>query len=60
LIAVYGLFMTPIGWRWALLVWGYALAWFFFNDRVKLVAQQILAANHSGMLTKAGLRQKPA
>jgi H+-transporting ATPase len=38
LIAVYGLFMTPIGWRWALLVWGYALAWFFFNDRVKLVA----------------------
>ena len=28
LIAVYGVFMTPIGWKWALLVWGYALAWF--------------------------------
>jgi len=60
LIAVYGLFMTPIGWRWALLVWGYALAWFFFNDRVKLVAYRIFEANHSGILTKAGTRQKPA
>ena len=28
LIAVYGLFMAPIGWSWALFVWGYALAWF--------------------------------
>ncbi len=26
LIAVYGLFMTPLGWGWALFVWGYALA----------------------------------
>jgi H+-transporting ATPase len=60
LIAVYGLFMTPIGWRWALLVWGYALAWFFFNDRVKLVAYRIFEANQSGILTKAGTRQKPA
>jgi H+-transporting ATPase len=25
LIAVYGLFMTPLGWGWALFVWGYAL-----------------------------------
>jgi len=24
LIAVYGLFMTPLGWGWAGLVWGYA------------------------------------
>jgi H+-transporting ATPase len=28
LIAVYGVFMTPIGWRLAFGVWGYALAWF--------------------------------
>ena len=27
LIAVYGLFMTPLGWGWALFVWGYAVAW---------------------------------
>ena len=38
LMAVYGIFMTPLGWGWALFVWGYALAWFLFNDRVKLLA----------------------
>jgi H+-transporting ATPase len=42
LIAVYGLFMTPLGWTWAAVVWGYALAWFFVNDRVKLLAYRIL------------------
>lgn len=42
LIAVYGLFMTPLGWGWALAVWGYALAWFLVNDRVKLMAYAIL------------------
>jgi H+-transporting ATPase len=41
LIAVYGVFMTPLGWRWALFVWGYALAWFVVNDRVKLIAYRI-------------------
>ena len=41
LIAVYGVFMTPLGWGWALFVWGYALAWFLVNDRVKLLAYQI-------------------
>jgi H+-transporting ATPase len=38
LIAVYGLFMAPLGWSWALFVWGYALVWFMVNDRVKLLA----------------------
>ena len=42
LIAVYGLFMTPLGWGWALFVWGYALAWFLVNDRVKLLAYRVL------------------
>ena len=42
LIAVYGLFMTPLGWGWALSVWGYALVWFVFNDRLKLLAYRIL------------------
>jgi len=41
LIAVYGLFMTPLGWGWALFVWGYALVWFLVNDRVKLFAYRI-------------------
>jgi H+-transporting ATPase len=38
LIAVYGLFMAPLGWSWAMFVWGYALTWFFVNDRIKLLA----------------------
>jgi H+-transporting ATPase len=42
LIAVYGLFMTPIGWGLAMFVWVYALAWALVNDRVKLIAYRIL------------------
>jgi H+-transporting ATPase len=42
LISVYGVFMYPIGWGWALLVWGYALGWFLINDRVKLAAYKLL------------------
>ncbi len=41
LVAVYGLFMPPIGWGWAGLVWGYSLVWFLVNDRVKLLAYRI-------------------
>ncbi len=42
IIAVYGLLMTPIGWGWALFVWGYALAWFLINDRIKLLTYHFL------------------
>jgi len=42
LIAVYGVFVTPLGWGWAMFVWGYALAWFLVNDRVKLLAYRLL------------------
>ena len=42
LIAVFGIFMTPLGWGWAALVWGYALVWFLVTDRVKLLAYRIL------------------
>jgi H+-transporting ATPase len=41
LIAVYGLFMTPLGWGWAGFVWGYALLWFLVNDNIKLLAYRI-------------------
>jgi H+-transporting ATPase len=53
LIAVYGLFMPPIGWRWALAVWGYALAWFFVNDRVKLAAYRIFDPHQIALLGSA-------
>ncbi len=42
LIAVYGLFMTPLGWGWAAFVWAYAIAWFLVTDRVKLLAYRVL------------------
>ena len=41
-IAVYGLFMTPLGWTWAAAVWAYALIWFLVSDRIKLLAYRIL------------------
>jgi H+-transporting ATPase len=41
-IAVYGLFMTPLGWGWAAAVWGYAVAWFLISDRIKLLTYRIL------------------
>ena len=44
LIAVYGLFMTPIGWSWALVVWGYALGWFVVNDFAKQATVRFLEA----------------
>ncbi len=37
IIAVYGFgLMTPIGWGWAFVIWGYAFLWFVFNDVVKM------------------------
>lgn len=45
LIAVYGIFMTPLGWGWAGFVWGYALIWFLINDRLKLLAYKIFDHN---------------
>ncbi len=44
--AVYGFLMTPISWKWALLVWGYALVWFAVNDRLKLAAYKFFDARH--------------
>jgi len=41
LIAVYGLFMTPLGWKWAGFVWGYAIAWALVNDRIKLLGYRL-------------------
>jgi H+-transporting ATPase len=41
LIAVFGVFMAPLGWKWAGFVWVYALLWALVNDRVKLLAYKI-------------------
>ncbi|MGO8720204.1 MAG: plasma-membrane proton-efflux P-type ATPase [Acidobacteriaceae bacterium] len=42
LIAVYGLFMTPLGWKLAGFVWAYALVWAVVTDRVKLIGYHFL------------------
>jgi H+-transporting ATPase len=48
LIAVYGLLMTPLGWKYAGIVWGYSLVVFLLQDQVKLVARKIFSGEHSG------------
>ncbi len=52
LIAVYGVFMTPLGWGWAAFVWGYALAWFLVNDRVKLLAYRVFDPTAAPLLAR--------
>ena len=60
LIAVYGVFMTPLGWGWAAFVWGYAVAWFLVNDRVKLLAYRIFDASKGGSTSEATHGMRPA
>jgi H+-transporting ATPase len=59
LIAVYGLFMTPLGWKWAGFVWAYALVWFLINDGLKLVAYRVLDATKGAVKPKATATAKP-
>jgi H+-transporting ATPase len=56
LISVYGVLMPPLGWRLALLVWGYAIAWFLVNDRVKLAAYRLLDPDRSCLFGCRGRR----
>ena len=50
LLAAFGLLMAPIGWKLALLVWGYALAWFLVTDWVKVAAERIFDREQLGLL----------
>ncbi len=52
-IAVYGLrLVTPLGWYWALVVWGYAVAWFLLTDPIKVLAYRLL--DPAGSIPKTG------
>ncbi len=42
LIAVYGFLITPVGWKYALWMWAYALVWFVFNNVVKIGAYRLM------------------
>jgi len=48
LIAVYGLLMTPLGWTYAGVVWGYCLGAFLVQDRVKLLGVKMFCEEHCG------------
>jgi H+-transporting ATPase len=52
LIAVYGFLMTPLGWYYAGIVWGYCLVLFLIQDRVKLIGYRIFSGQHSGWFGK--------
>jgi H+-transporting ATPase len=52
LIAVYGLFMSPLGWKWAGFVWAYAICWALVNDRIKLLAYRIFDPKKAPLLAK--------
>ncbi len=59
LIAVYGLFMTPLGWWWAGFVWGYALIWALVSDRVKLLAYRVFDPTAASLLGKTPVDVTP-
>jgi H+-transporting ATPase len=42
LVAVYGVFVSPIGWKYALAVWAYALAWLPIESAVALAIRRSL------------------
>ena len=45
LMAVYGFLITPIGWKYALWMWAYALLWFVIDNTSKILAYRLLR-NH--------------
>lgn len=42
--------MAPLGYGLALLVWGYAIAWFLANDQLKLLAYRSLDPDGAPLL----------
>ncbi len=42
LISVYGVFMKPLGWKWAGIVWAYCLLWFLVEDMAKLMVYRVV------------------
>ena len=57
LAAVYGWFVTPIGWEYALGMWGYALVWFLVESAVKISTYRMLRSGtrlHERHLARIG------
>lgn len=58
LMAVYGVFVTPIGWPYALAVWAYALVWLPINTAIALMVRHLL--DHGFPSHKAHLKRTEA
>ena len=60
LVAVYGVWLvTPLGWKYAGIVWGYAFAWFVLTDPVKLLAYKVLDSGKDQHKVEAKAEFKP-
>jgi len=58
-VAVYGFFMKPLGWRLAGLVWAYALAWFLVNELVKRGTYRLLTQHTRAVRSHIDRIHKP-
>ena len=52
ILAVYGVFMTPIGWWLAAFVWGYALLAFLITDQLKIYFFRLMRHEEALQLAK--------
>jgi H+-transporting ATPase len=54
LIAVYGLGMASLGWKWAGVAWGYCLGMFIVQDFVKRLGVAVLEEGPTGLFGRLG------
>ncbi|WP_284943571.1 plasma-membrane proton-efflux P-type ATPase [Acidisoma cladoniae] len=60
LVAVYGAWLvTPLGWKYAAMVWAYAFAWFLLTDPVKLLAYKFFDTGKATPKHEAKAQTKP-
>ena len=59
LLAIDGIFLKPIGWQLAGLVWLYAFAGLLVNDRLKLMAEHHIAWDASREARRNGISRHP-
>ncbi len=58
LLVVFGVFLTPIGWGLAALVWGYSLVAFVIEDQMKIYFYKILEHGYfKKFIVKEGIQQ---
>ena len=51
--------MTPLGWKYALAVWVYALVWFFINDMVKVEVHRLLTSGDAHAISATWRESTP-